>query len=174
MKSQHAAAPGALELRPHAGNAVLVMAASAAFVVIGWFMAHDPEADVVTRSIAWFGIVFFGLGIPVGLRKLLSRGPQLILCDAGIDDRTNRLGLIPWGEIVGAELRDIHGQKFVMLEMSDPQAWEAKVPDWSRWTFKVSRMLKIHGIPVHVSGLTMGSTDVVAEIQRRLVQHGLR
>jgi len=75
-------------------------------------MLRDPDNS---KILAWFGILFFGLGYPVGIFQLLDRRPQIIINEIGIFDRTTHIDFINWEIIHNAYLINIHGQKFICI-----------------------------------------------------------
>ena len=99
------------------GLGAIPMAAlgGAMFVTEGW------------RSAAgWFGIVgvlFFGIAAVVGLWQGTRRGPRLTLNDEGVLDRTLKVGVIAWSDIVGVEPYGVAGQPFVGLRLRDPSKY---------------------------------------------------
>jgi hypothetical protein len=168
MKGQHAGTPGAIELRLSPWRSAFLLVACVAFVAIGWLMAHDPSPDHArNRFWGWASVLFFGFLFPFAVRELFRQGPRLIVSDAGIDDRALGLGLIPWSEIAGFELREMNREKFLMLHMHDQDAWEARRPAAKRWAFALNRAIGFQGIPITVSGLTMSAEEIVRQVQRR-------
>lgn len=61
------------------------------FVLGGIFFLNQSD---VPKFIAWFCILFFGLGYPIGLFQLLDRRPQIIINEIGIFDRTTHKDFI--------------------------------------------------------------------------------
>ncbi|HWD89436.1 MAG TPA: STM3941 family protein [Mucilaginibacter sp.] len=54
------------------------------FVIASLYFLSKNDSD---KTMNWFGLCFFGLGIPLGLFGLFDRRPELILDDKGIFDR---------------------------------------------------------------------------------------
>jgi hypothetical protein len=143
------------------------------FVSIGLLMANDPSPRRPgTHFWGWASILFFGLGIPLALRELLRTGPRLIISDAGIEDRTNQLGLIPWAEIASIEVRAIGGQTILALSMHNPESWVSRLPARLRWGLRANRALGFSEINIAISGLTVKPAIVAEHVQRHF--HALR
>lgn len=68
---------------------------------------------------AWLCILFFGLGIPLGLFQLLDKRPQIIVNELGIFDRTIHKDFINWEIIHDAYLVSIHQEKFMCLVVDE-------------------------------------------------------
>ena len=93
-------------------GAIPMAAISGAMVVKeGWWSAAG-----------WFGIagvLFFGIAAVVGLWQGTRRGPRLTLDEEGVRDRTLKVGVIAWSDIVGVEPYGVAGQPFVGLRLRD-------------------------------------------------------
>jgi hypothetical protein len=65
-------------------KAIRLILLSLPFVIISlYFIIYDDPA----KTLDWFCLCFFGLGIPLGLFNLLDRRPELVLSEDGIFDR---------------------------------------------------------------------------------------
>jgi hypothetical protein len=105
-----------LRLRKSPWKAVKLLLGSSIFVAIGWWMLGDPDSS---KWAAWLCIVFFGLGIPLGLSQLFDRRPQIIVNDVGVFDRTMHHEFINWEIIQDAYLVEIHKQTFLCLVVDE-------------------------------------------------------
>jgi hypothetical protein len=116
----------------------LLMAGAGAFVAGGvWFWldaadivaslpaAHPAKSLILVRGVGLASIIFFGLCAVLALRKLFDRKPDLILNSSGVVDNSSYVsaGFIPWGEILGAEVLEIHKQKMLIVRIRDPQKY---------------------------------------------------
>jgi len=111
---------------PSRGRLMLLLLASLAFVfggVVIVFMGHD-FARAVT---GWSSIVFFGACAAVFVAQLLDARPRIVVNDAGVFDRTLRVGVIPWRDILGADVREIANNRFFALRLRDPHSLLARL-----------------------------------------------
>jgi hypothetical protein len=101
------------ELTFHAsrGKAVLILLASIIFVAIGYFLRHEQPL------IAWACMIFFGLGIPVGLVMIFSPNSTYLRLDQegfemGSFVKKTR---IKWTDVQRFELASISGAKMIAI-----------------------------------------------------------
>lgn len=97
-------------------KAVKLLLLSCLFVVTGIFLLNQPNTS---KFGAWSCILFFGMGIPMGLFQLLDRRPQIIINELGIFDRTVHQDFINWEIIHDAYLVSVHKQKFICLVVDE-------------------------------------------------------
>jgi hypothetical protein len=101
------------ELTYHASRskAALILLASVAFVVMGYFMRVEKP------FVGWACMIFFGLGIPVGLMLLFSPNSTYLRLDQegfemGSFAQKTR---IKWTDVAGFELASIRGAKMIAI-----------------------------------------------------------
>jgi hypothetical protein len=101
------------ELTFHASRwkAALILVGAIVFVVIGYFMRVDEP------FMGWACMVFFGLGIPVGLIMLLAPNSTYLRLDPegfeiGSFAKTSRT---QWTDVAGFELASIRGAKMIAI-----------------------------------------------------------
>lgn len=101
------------ELTFHAsrGKAALVLLASIVFFVIGYFMRVEEP------FMGWGCMLFFGLGIPVGLIMLFSpRSTYLRLDQEGFEmGSLVKKTRTRWSDVAGFELASIRGAKMIAI-----------------------------------------------------------
>ena len=103
------------------------------FVVIGlWFVIAPPTiknsywGNPTRIAIAGYAsIVFFGLCAIFFIRKLPDTKPGLIIDSIGLFDNSGALsaGQILWEDIENISVLEMHKQKFLMLEVKNPQEY---------------------------------------------------
>jgi hypothetical protein len=118
-------------------------------------------------AVGWFGIVgalFFGIGAAVGLKEGTRRGPRLTLDDEGIHDRSLRVGVIAWSDIIGIEPYGVAGQPFIGLCLRDPSKYLARA---SGMGLLLARLNAGSGFPLSVNlvGLKADPLQVVDMIE---------
>lgn len=97
-------------------KAVKLLLLSSLFVIAGIFLLNQPNTS---KFMAWSCILFFGMGIPIGLSQLLDGRPQIIINELGIFDRTIHQDFINWEIIHDAYLVSVQGQKFICLVVDE-------------------------------------------------------
>ncbi|CAM3410321.1 STM3941 family protein [Aequorivita lipolytica] len=101
------------------------------FVVIGIWMITQDSPGTINYIMGWFGVCFFGLGIPVGLFQIFDKRPQIIINENGIWDRTTNQDEIKWEQIIVAYPIDIFGQKFVSIVADNTFIFKKKQYKWA-------------------------------------------
>ncbi len=91
--------------------------------------------------VGWMSICVFSLGYPVGLFQLFDRRPQIIINELGIWDRTTKQDTINWEIIKNAYLGDVHGQKFICLQVDESYEPSNKKGKWYRNFAKLNKSL---------------------------------
>jgi hypothetical protein len=92
---------------------------STIFVATGYWLINYTDSP---KWVGWSSILFFGLGYPVAIFHLFDRRVQIIINEIGIYDRTTHKDFINWDIIKGAKLTDVHGQKFICLDIDETLA----------------------------------------------------
>ena len=100
-------------------KAIKLIALAVPLVVGSIWMIVRTDSSSMDRVMGWIGAIFFGSGIPIFLYHLLDGSSQIIINEIGIFDKTIHKDFINWEIIEGAFLRNIHGQKFICLKVSD-------------------------------------------------------
>ena len=70
-------------------------------------------------TILFLGI--FGSVTVLALIQAFSRKPQMMLSDEGIFDYNLKMGVLPWSEITGAQVRQTLNHENVLLEVRSPE-----------------------------------------------------
>jgi hypothetical protein len=100
-----------LTFRASRGKAALILLGAIVFVAIGYFMrAEEP-------FMGWACMIFFGLGIPVGLIMLFSPNSTYLRLDPegfemGSFVKKTRM---KWTDVAGFELASIRGAKMIAI-----------------------------------------------------------
>jgi hypothetical protein len=113
-------------LGPSRGRLALLLLVALAFVFGGVFIllvGHDLRATLT----GWSSIVFFGACAAVFVVQLLDARPRVVIDDAGVFDRSLRVGVIPWREILGAEVREAAQNRFIALRLRDPHKFTSRL-----------------------------------------------
>lgn len=111
--------------KSRAKNIGLALLASA-LVAGSWFMAQSGEDDF-DRVVGWFGVVFFGLGIVIGIKRALEGGVAFVLDRTGINSGDGEVGLIPWSEVESCSVVTIRGTRLLSLTFREPERFLSRL-----------------------------------------------
>ncbi len=138
------------------------------FVIGGYVLTTQP--GLLHRVIGWVTIVFFGACGAIFPILFLRTGPQVIINDAGIEDRRWKLGVIPWSDVRLLSVFSIQSSKFLGIELVDPDKYLSRLPSWQRRLAVANRLLGAPEFCISFSGLTPGLRKVVEHLR---TQRGL-
>lgn len=145
----------------------LVVAGALAFVLVGvWMLGleskavegsqfDDPESVGV---IAWAAIAFFGLCTVVGMKKLMSNRPGLVLTSRGFMDNSSGVspGMVPWSEVTGIKEYQLQGHRFVSVMLDNPEDYVNRGNTLKRMANRAN--LKLTGTPVNIASTSLKIT----------------
>lgn len=97
-------------------KALKLFLGSSLFVTAGIFLLNQPNTS---KFMAWLCILFFGMGVILGLFQLLDRRPQIIINELGIFDRTLHKDFINWEIIHNAYIVHYYKQTFICLVVDE-------------------------------------------------------
>jgi hypothetical protein len=143
---------------------VLMIVGSFAFVAVGTFFLLNAESVAkdlpiddpwFTRGVGMASIVLFSLTGILGLRKLSDKKPGLVLNSSGIIDNSSGVaaGFIPWSEITGAEIFEMHRQKILIIKVKSPQTYIDRGNALRRAANKMNA--KMGGSPIAITSSTL-------------------
>ncbi|MDP5138574.1 hypothetical protein ORJ04_21745 [Rheinheimera baltica] len=140
---------------------ILLTLGAVAFVLLGvWLLSMDAKtiesqrkfnSPILVYGIGVVSIVFFGLCGFIGIKKLFDKSPGLIINSEGILDNSSGVsaGIIPWAEIVGIGEYQIHKQKFISIQVKDPEKYVNTGNALKRMANRAN--IKMCGTPVNIS-----------------------
>jgi hypothetical protein len=106
---------------------LLLLFVSLAFVAVGLWSVRDRK---------WMGLapaIFFEGCALVFIRELLDTRPRIVIDDVGVFDRTLKVGIVSWDDILDAEGFSKGGQPFIALRLrSDPKYTDRLSPAYRR------------------------------------------
>ncbi|MES2566264.1 MAG: STM3941 family protein [Bacteroidota bacterium] len=150
---------------------LLMLVGSLTFVALGLWLVINPPANQnyhryspTTILIAGYAsIIFFGLGVIIFIRKLADNKPGLIIDDLGLSDNSSGVsgGQILWSEILNISVLKVNSQKFVMLQVKNPEDYINRQTS----AFKKKMMevnFKMYGSPLSITsnGLKISFNDL--------------
>jgi hypothetical protein len=111
---------------------LLIILGACIFIALGyWCFTRDAsemkgmpiDDPLIVHGAGIAGMVFAGLGVIIGIRKLFDKKPGLVLNSAGIIDNSSGLsaGFIPWSDITGGEIYQIRRKKMLMIKVRNPE-----------------------------------------------------
>lgn len=125
-----------IEIPLSKGKAILMIVGAACFVFLGYLLvtgkmvsSQPTGSGIILAQIAPYagiaGIVFFGLCLVVGIRKLFDHKPGLVINSEGIVDNSSGIpgGLIRWSEIEGFSVIQIQRTKLLAIHVSNPEQY---------------------------------------------------
>lgn len=140
---------------------LLLTIGAVVFVLLGvWFLSLDAQtiesqrkfnSPTLVYGIGVVSIVFFGLCGLVGIKKFFDNSPGLIISSKGIQDNSSGVsaGLIPWEEVVGIGEYQIQKQKFISIQVKDPEKYANNGNALKRMANRAN--IKMCGTPVNIS-----------------------
>lgn len=122
-----------IEIYSSKKKSLLFLIGSIAFVVLGFWLlleadnltgwrANNPN---FTRVIGIASILFFGLGVFVGIKRLIKSEVTLIIDIKGINVNPKKSlnEFINWSDINGFEEIKIQSTRFVIIGVKNPEYW---------------------------------------------------
>jgi hypothetical protein len=153
-----------LVFRPTRVRVIFPLVTSLAFVAAGVFVLFTRRPD--STAMGWATILFFGGCAAVFVRQLLDARPRLVLNDEGILDRTLKVGVIRWEDILGAEVAAISGQNFVALHLRDASRYTARLGPVYRRLVELNESLGFARLNVNLSMIDVDPYMLAALIVR--------
>ena len=140
---------------------ILLTLGAVAFVLLGaWFLSLDTQtiesqrkfnSPTLVYGVGIVSIAFFGLCGLIAVKKLFDNSPGLIINSEGILDNSSGVsaGIIPWGEIVGIGEHQVHKQKFISIQVKDPEKYVNNGSALKRMANRAD--IKLCGTPINIS-----------------------
>lgn len=133
------------------------------FIAIGLWMITDNPYGTSEYIMGWFGICFFGLGVPIGLFQTFDKRPQIIITENGIWDRTTNQDEVRWEQIIESYPLDIHGQNFISLVTDDSFVFQKKP---YRWTTKINQFIGTQNLNLNLGQINIDEIELTNFINR--------
>ena len=150
-----------------------------AFVAIGlWFVISPPTisnsywGNPTKIAIAGYAsIVFFGLCAFVLIKKLPDNKPGLIIDQTGLTDNSSGVsaGQILWTDIENISVIEIHSQKLIMLQVTNPQDYiDKQTSSFKRKMMQLN--YKMYGTPLSITsnGLKISFDELLSTLTDKL------
>ena len=170
---------GKIEIYSSKKKSLLLLIASLIFVVGGIYMFMTVEYSTGFRAkfplfykaIGIANVLFFGLGIYVSIRQLLTNQLILIIDKKGVNvnPKKSLTEFIEWKNINGFSELKIQSQKFVIIDVDNSQYWIEKEDNVIReklMKFNVNN----YGSPFNLSAnsMQMNYTELMKTLNENL------
>jgi hypothetical protein len=111
----------------------MLLIGSIVFVVLGFWLLLEADNltgwrarnPIFTRGIGIASILFFGLGIFIGIKRLIKSEIALIIDSKGVNvnPKKSLTEIIKWSEIKGFEEIKIQSTRIVIIGVKNPEYW---------------------------------------------------
>lgn len=160
-----------LLIYPKKSTIVYLTAGSALFTAGSLGLAFFGDVSFFKQAVCVAGFLFFGLCTYLWGKKALDTGPSMVIGDTGIVDHASSLavGPIPWSDIVALQVLLVEGQRFLGIDVRDPQRYAQRAAG-ALARLAVQSNLKKTGYVVLVPqiSLAMPLEEVICHIETRL------
>ena len=122
-----------IEIYSSKKKSLLLLLGSTAFVALGFWLLLEADNltslrarnPVFTRGIGIASILFFGLGMFIGIKRLIKSEIALIIDSVGlnVNPRKTLTEYIPWTDISGFEEIKIQSTRIVIIGVKNPEHW---------------------------------------------------
>lgn len=139
---------------------IIVIIGCFAFVILcALMLKYDMSSNrynpFLIKIAAIAGIIFFGIGGIVLLKKMFGTKRELIVDGEGIHDNFNGIGLIKWKEISGMSVYEVASTKMLLIYLHNAEAFiESKVGSGIKAKLMRSNN-KMYGTPISISSVTL-------------------
>lgn len=164
---------------------VMTIAGALLFVAAGaWLVVAPDDSDLFRRfPDPWVGhalgvlAFLFGMaGAVFGIRKTFDRKPGLVLSTAGLVDNSSGVaaGFIPWSEITGLSLFQMHRQRMLIVHVADPEKYIARGNPLRRALNRANTGMAGSPIAISSSALRIPFHELQREVESYLTRYGGR
>ena len=153
-------------------NAVYALLSAGFAVGAAAIVLTDNRLPIHKIILLWIGVLFFGYGVTVFVRRLFDKEPRIVINDVGILDRSLGVGVIEWRDIRSAYIWSYQRSECICLELYDTKRYTKKLSPVRRLFVALNRAVNATPFSITASG-TNGSTEQVMQpILRRITAVG--
>lgn len=164
------------------GKTVLLILGSAALVAASlWVLSLDAQSIAQQRRFnstgivygaAWTGAIFFGFCGIVGIVRLFSSKPGLVMDHEGVHIMyLRRNQTVLWQDISAFAEYRVQKQKQILVMLSDPQSYINRYTGLAKWWIKTNYRLAGSPISLSSSLLKISHDDLIAQLTAHLVHY---
>ncbi|MBD8019161.1 STM3941 family protein [Kaistella pullorum] len=163
-------------------KSLLLLIGSIAFVALGFWLILEADNltgwrarnPIFTRGIGIASILFFGLGIFVGIKRLIKSEIALIIDSNGlnVNPKKSLTEYIKWRDINGFEEIKIQSTRIVIIGVKNPEYWLDKETSGFRrklMQFNISNYNSPFNIAA--SGLDISSDKLIETLNNYYDRH---
>ena len=171
-----------IEIYSSKKKSLLLLIGSIAFVVLCFWLLIEADNltslrarnPIFTRGIGIASILFFGLGVFVGIKRLIKSEIALIIDIKGlnVNPKKSLIEYIKWSDINGFEEIKIQSTRIVIIGVKNPQYWLDKETSGFRrklMQFNVSNYNSPFNIAA--SGLDISSDKLIETLNNYYDRH---
>ena len=169
---------GATVIPRSKGKTTLLLLGAAAFAAVGvWLYVnadHIPHRNPsYVRVVAVACVAFCGLGGVYASRKLFDSAPGLIIDAEGLVDNSSSIsaGRIRWSEIKGFKVTTINRQRFLTIEVSDPDEFIRRASGLKRRLAAMNSRYFGSQVQISSNTLAIGFDELVKIITETHAKH---
>jgi hypothetical protein len=124
-----------IEIYTSKKKSVFMLLGSLVFVALGIWMFMNADNftgwrgsnPMITQGIGGAAVLFFGFGVFTGIKRLIRSQLVLIIDPKGLSFNPEKSPeVIEWKDILGFEEIKIHGQRIIIIGVTDPDYWIEK------------------------------------------------
>lgn len=153
---------------------ILLFLGALIFVLLGIWFTTDPEKFMtsifrnpdIIRIAGIVSVTFFGVCAIFIFKKLFDKKDGLRIDKNGITDNTSAtsIGLIKWTDITGIRVLKVVSQKFIMIDVSNPEHYiELKKNRFGKMAMVAN--YKKYGSPISITANSLKSNfDEIKEL----------
>lgn len=137
---------------------ILTMVGSIAFLLCGiWLISSYAAVSVVISLIGILSLLLFGAGLIGGISMLSHSGPGLRLDSHGFELMATKIktGPVSWAEVKGYRIVEIFGQKFISIQVKDPDAFLRRLGPTARALAQANMAEEFGGGPIGIAASTL-------------------
>lgn len=146
------------------------------FVIVGIWMIKAADTTIFEKIVGGIGVLFFGVTIPIGIKKLIINETALELSNKYliIEPESNKKYVLPWDKITGFEEIRIKGAKIIIIKVSNSQEWINDEPNSIK-----RKMMQFnfnnYGTPFNItsSGLSISHGTLLEKLNDYLINNRL-
>ncbi|PIF45758.1 hypothetical protein CLU96_2770 [Chryseobacterium sp. 52] len=152
-----------IEIKGSKNKQALMLLAALAFVILGLFLAINPDKFVsalfrntsLVRIVGVASIIFFGFCLVIFIKNFFTRNFNLIINEKGIIDNSSyvRKGMIFWNDIISIKSIDVMSTKFLIINVKDPDKYINSQNNVKKKILQ--RTFKTYGSPISISSNTL-------------------
>lgn len=151
----------------------LFVAAGCAMLRDG-FSENSPFSPMFTKIFGFAGIIFFGMALVVGITRLFSKKPGMVIDEQGISSQSNiTIGqTILWEDISHISEYSVSiSTKLILIHVYDNEKYLAQISKGAK--FLANQNIKLTGTPFSISPNTLAIdyNDLLVLLQEHLTEY---